>query len=239
MLVYGFLGLFLILLSSFIRRTKDKYRDVCIAVAIPITLILLKPFGLISGHLRPVTLDGPLRDVDLFLHLDGFALTRLCMAHGWMIDVLKFVYEALPLALAIAWVADKSDTLMRACVIGVLLAFPLYMLVPAVGPAFTFTNWPFDGGQIIQPAAMYPRNCFPSMHFAWAFLLALNTSGRLRWVFGVYAALMAVSTVVSGQHYFVDVAVAIPFTVAVQQIAVASARQVVLDGLPVAGQPEL
>jgi len=53
------------------------------------------------------------------------------------------------------------------------------------------------------------------MHFTWALLLALNVHDRRwRWAFIIYAVLMAFATVASGEHYFIDVIVAIPFSFA-------------------------
>ena len=209
----------MILATSFLRRTKDKYEDFCVAVSAPIFLLLLKPFGLLSGHLRPHTFDEALRVIDLKLGLDGFALTRFSIAHNWFYLLLETVYLALPLAMAVAWITSKSRTLLHGCVIGAFLAFPLYMLVPAAGPEFTFANWPFDGGIVTQPAMMYPRNCFPSLHLTWALLLVLNSKGAWRWVFGAYSALMALATIASGQHYAIDIVVALPFTFAVQAVS--------------------
>lgn len=225
MVISSLLGLFAVLAASFIRKTADKYEDVCVGVAIPTVLLLLLPFGVLSGHLRPATLDGALRVLDKSLWLDGFALARFCFKVQWPIWVLEPVYTELPLVLAIAWIVTKSHTLLRACVIGAVLAFPLYLLVPAAGPGYAFPNWPQESFQMIQPDTMFPRNCFPSMHLTWALLLALNMKGAWRWPFGIYSALMSLAVVVAGQHYFVDVIAAIPFTFAVQKLAlVASPR---------------
>ncbi len=218
MLFSGLIGMVLVLLVAFWRRVPDFYDDFCVAVALPIGLLLLKPFGMLSGWLRPVTMDAGLRSVDLALHLDGFALTRWCWGHGTVMAVLSFTYEVLPLCLAVAWVVTRSKLLLRACVLGVPLAFLFYMLVPAVGPAYTFTNWPV-GGDVLQPAMALPRNCFPSMHLTWAMLLAVNTKSYWRGFFSVYSVLMAVATIVSGQHYTIDILAALPFTFAVQYIS--------------------
>ena len=59
------------------------------------------------------------------------------------------------------------------------------------------------------------------MHFTWAFLLALNSKNQYwRVIFGIYAGLMFFVVVVGGEHYFLDVIAAIPFTFAVQRVAV-------------------
>ncbi|HWH60057.1 MAG TPA: phosphatase PAP2 family protein [Terriglobales bacterium] len=221
MLFYGLAGFILIIAASFIRRTKDKYEDFCVGAAIPIFLFMLLPLALATSWLRPLTIDGSLRAIDLALGLDGFALRRwLISRHYDFFLVLYFVYPTLPLLMALAWVLERPRTLLRAAVIGAVLAFPLYLLFPAVGPEYAFSNFPSASAHLVPVAWFHPRNCVPSMHFTWALLLVVNISSwRWRWIFIVYALLMAFATVVGGEHYFIDVLAAIPFTIAVQKVA--------------------
>jgi membrane-associated phospholipid phosphatase len=220
MLYYGLAGFVLIMAVSFIRGTKDKYEDFCVGAAILLFISGLPLLSLVTNWFRPATIDGSLRAVDLALGLDGFAMTRWLTSHGLRFS-LPIVYFSLPLMMALAWALERPRTLLRAAVIGAILAFPIYIVFPAVGPQYIFASWPSAAARLMPAAAIgYPRNCVPSMHFTWALLLALNVHDRRwLWIFALYAALMAFATVAGGAHYFIDVLAAIPFTLAVQKIA--------------------
>jgi membrane-associated phospholipid phosphatase len=114
--------------------------------------------------------------------------------------------------------------MLRAIVIGGVLAFPLYILVPACGPAHVFAGYPFHAivpsGRIAVDLGV-PRDCFPSLHWTWALLLALNAKPRgVKLVLTIYAALVTISTFACGEHYFADVIAAVSFTFGIQSIAV-------------------
>jgi hypothetical protein len=211
-------GFLLIMVVSFIRGTKDKYDDFCVGAAIPIFCILLTYISQITIWLRPVTIDAQLRAVDLSLGLDGFALTRW-LYPTWAWAIVAAIYPSLPLVMAGAWAFEKSRLLLHTAVIGAVLAAPIYLLFPAVGPQYAFFGYPEKLASPV-PAGPYPRNCVPSMHFTWALLLAMNARNKYWKAFlSLYAVLMMFVTVAGGEHYFIDVLVAIPFTLAVQWIS--------------------
>jgi len=218
MLPYAMAGFAVIVAASFLRGTKDKYEDFCVGAALPIFLLLLLPFAAATGWLRPDTIDGRLRAIDLALGLDGLALTRWLIGHGCYFMV-GIVYSSLPLAMALAWALERPRTLLRAAVLAAALALPFYLLFPAAGPEYAFANFPSAAARLVSVGWMHPRNCMPSMHVTWALLLALNLRDRRwRWIFIGYAALMLVAVVAGGEHYFIDVIAAVPFTFAVQKI---------------------
>jgi PAP2 superfamily len=179
----------------------------------------------------PHTIDGELRAADLALGLDGFALSRFSLAHLWARWTVEAVYGALPLVVVLAWIVGRSHTLLRAALIGALAALPVYMLLPAVGPEYVFQGWPDAAAHFVPGMAGFsPRNCMPSMHTAWAALAALNVRGRWRAPFAVYAGLMALATVAGGEHYFVDVLAALPWTLALQVVSLRIGRSVNAGG---------
>jgi membrane-associated phospholipid phosphatase len=219
MLPYSFAGFFLIIVVAFARGTKDKYEDFCFAASLPIMLILLPRFGLLTAWLRPITLDTTLQAIDVALGLDGFALTRF-VDRMWLYSILPIVYDALPLIIAVAWSYERPRFLMREVLLGAALAFPFYLSIPACGPSHAFPDWPYSATRVVSAIPVFPRNCMPSMHFAWAMLLALSARNRIwRSLLWIFVALTGIATVVSGEHYVVDVLAAIPFTFAVQWIA--------------------
>ncbi|TFW08748.1 hypothetical protein E4K72_07405 [Oxalobacteraceae bacterium OM1] len=102
-----------------------------------------------------------------------------------------------------------------------------YNFFPITGPKYVFGS---DGyaaalarhGQAaieLIKVASFPRNGMPSMHFGWMLASAVLwwQSGAPRWsriLFAVLASLTAVSTLYVGEHYVVDLIVAVPFVLA-------------------------
>jgi PAP2 superfamily protein len=220
MLAYSFAGFFLIIVVAFARGTKDKYADFCFGAMLPITVFVLQPLGPLTSWLRPKTLDATLRSIDLAMGLDGFALTRF-LVRMHVYSIIPTVYYLLPVVIAMAWVFERPKYLMRVLLLGAALALPFFIAIPACGPSHAYLNWPSRTAQLlpaIGPA--YPRNCVPSMHFSWALALALNARNRiwqsLLWIF---VALTGIATVGGGEHYFIDIIVAVPFTLALQWVA--------------------
>jgi len=221
-LYYAFAGFVVIMLARFIRRT-DLYQDVCVGTFVMAFMMVIGSLGPLEGFLRPLTWDARLRAVDLFLRLDGFAFARFCGRSDLLSRILSVTYSALPLAFSIAWVIDRSKLMLRSATIGGLLAFPIYLLVPACGPKYAFATYPWGdvaSSGLVSVPTIYARNCVPSMHFSWALLLAMNARKNLwKAVLLVYSGLMAMATVAGGEHYFIDLILAIPFCFIVQKIA--------------------
>ena len=108
----------------------------------------------------------------------------------------------------------------------------LYNLLPASGPAYVFgPNFPWNSLPYsmlrrlaldrIPVAADVPRNAIPSLHMAWVVLLFWNTKGlsrALRIFMAVYLALTVISTLGTGEHYFVDLIASLPFALFVQAV---------------------
>ena len=108
--------------------------------------------------------------------------------------------------------------------INLVAAVPLYMLLPACGPKYTFQGYP-----LIQPLHIVPRpilsmappNCVPSVHTSGA-LLILWFLMPWKWgrIFGsVYLILIVIATLGLGEHYLFDLVCAVPYTAAVRWAA--------------------
>lgn len=159
-------------------------------------------------------------------------------------NVCAFVYLCEPLALMAMFAgyvqhqmkhrdAAAPSPLLAYVLAGVVLSIT-YSLCPAAGPAFAFG--PAFPQALPDPAAIAPlpsavglefaRNCLPSAHaaFAWlAYLTVRDVARAPRWlriIAGVYALLTVLATLGLGQHYLIDLVVAVPFTVALRQLSV-------------------
>jgi hypothetical protein len=112
------------------------------------------------------------------------------------------------------------------------LGYLLYWVFPATGPLYvsgaSFPNSPHPfatlGELSLQPIALAgraPRNAMPSLHMAWALLLWFNcrTFSRAARGFALaYVVLTFLATLGTGEHYFIDLVVALPFSIAVQAL---------------------
>lgn len=158
-------------------------------------------------RLTPATLDGQLLSIDQRLGIDPnrFALWMYAQHHILFI-ALSVCYAVLALVIAAVWIIEQNHALRRALLVGASFCWFFYVLCPAVGPSY------YSRGDTLNVV----RNCFPSMHFTWSLLLALNTRSWLRWPLWVYAALVGISTVAIGQHYVIDLIASLPYTAAVQ-----------------------
>jgi PAP2 superfamily len=209
-LSYSLAGGLAILAASFIRKEKDKYESCCMALVLPVVAVAIAiPFWMTEA-LHPKTLDSLLYRMDLAIGLDPVGFWHAVQSRPWAYKILALCYQAIPLYVGLIYALERSKQLIKVLVVGSILAFGLYNILPAVGPAH------------IEHPAGFPRNCFPSMHLGWTLIVAWNV--RHRWLKAtswVFVALTALATVGVGEHYFIDLIVAVPFCYAVQLAVVA------------------
>jgi membrane-associated phospholipid phosphatase len=204
-------ALLVLLFVSLLRKNQLQRRDDFI------TAIGYAGFCGISVQLhnfliwfRPNTIDASLLRIDHAIGLDPVRFySWIFEQHHLLFSALQSVYNFLAYAIVILWLLERNHTLRRALLIGGIGVWFFYALFPAAGPVY------YANG--LTATAL--RNCLPSMHFAWALLLPLNSRSWLRAPLWVYAGLMALATVAIGQHYVIDLIVAIPYTFVVQRIA--------------------
>ena len=210
-----FIGMCIIGCVGFTRR--DWLADLTIAVVfIGFPFVLLISWDLLI-YLHPFTVDPWLYQADRTLGIDDFSFIHFTYAHPALVWVLSAVYYGLPVILALAWAIERSTLLLRSAVIAPVAAFLFYNLVPAVGPVHALA---WDAPHTLLSNTTFdhiPRNCFPSMHFGWALLVALNAkSWPWRTFTWLFVLLTAMATTGSGEHYFVDLIAAVPLCLAVQ-----------------------
>ena len=222
-LVYTVAGTIIIL--AFARRNNRQ--DLAVAFGLLAFFLLNVALGTVGrlpkGQSFSLTMDWYLYRADQYLGMDGLSLARWVLGTPALKVILLIAYQALPVAFAIVWSAERSNAMLRAVLWAALAGFYCYRIAPATGPIYAFPGFPWapphGSGQVLVDVSM-PRNCLPSLHFGWALLLLWNCRSRAMETFGsIYLFLTALATVGLGEHYFVDLIASVPFCAAMQAIA--------------------
>ncbi len=204
--------LLLIAGSLFRRNWQQRIEDVRTALVFGVyTSFAAIVQALIVRH-TPSTMDPQLLAADMRLGFPTLDIWHWVVRHYLVFNLLALVYVMLPSMIALTWLIEQDKIVRTACVIAGVFCFIGYAYFPAVGPYHY--NWS------IQLASSTPRNCWPSMHLTWALLLPMMARDRrLKVALWLYAPLVAVATIGVGEHYFVDLLAAVPYSLAVFRAA--------------------
>jgi len=191
----------------------------------------------ITEALHPKTFDVFLYSFDSSLRVPiSFFVGQAFWKWPWLWRTCLIFYTALPLPLALVYAANLRRIKYRA--LAVMIAFlvtgPLgvmfYNMLPACGPVHLFgAAFPWhplstaDATRLnVVPILMKgARNAIPSLHMAWVLLIWWNSRGLPRWVRAIALAFVwftVLATLGTGEHYFVDLVVAFPFSLMVQAL---------------------
>jgi hypothetical protein len=145
-------------------------------------------------------------------------------------------YIALPVPLAMVYSGqllrgrEKAFPAMAAFLIAGPIGIMFYNLFPALGPVHIFLqDFPWHPMTTAQAAHLFResiaikgvQNAIPSLHMAWVLLAWWYSRGLSIWERGVALAFVvftAFATLGTGEHYFVDLIVAYPFSVMIQAL---------------------
>jgi len=193
----------------------------------------------LTSALHPKVYDLRLYAFDESLRLHtSFFIGRLVASFNLLRVAAVLAYESLPLV--ICWLLALelrsperfSAGIMRLFVTAGLAGVLLYQLLPAAGPAYVFGakfpgSLPSLSGLAIRPILLprVARNAMPSVHFACALLVWWNTAAFARFWRALAAGFLAMTflaTIGFGEHYLVDLIVALPFALAVQSACLKS-----------------
>jgi hypothetical protein len=192
----------------------------------------------ITEKLHPKTFDLFLYSFDSSLRVQiSFLTGQFLLKNLWLRTASLAIYISLPLPLALVYAAQLRRQKGKA--LAVMIAFlatgPIgvlcYNMLPACGPVHLF-GAAFPWSPLSSADAMHlniapvivegARNAIPSLHMAWVLLVWWNSRGLSRWVRGIaitYLALTVLATLGTGEHYFIDLVVAFPFSLAVQALS--------------------
>ena len=190
--------------------------------------------------LTPLTYDRVLYIFDAKLAASNqpppsWVIGRLFADHNWLRLACSYVYNSLPLGLAIClalqW-QDRHKKIWYALDLRWLsmtlgcIGFVLYQFCPAAGPVYLFPNEfphviPNLATLVAEPGFMreVPRNAMPSLHVGWTMLLLWNMRHRAWWIVlpaFLYVTMTAMATLGLGEHYLMDLVVAVPVALALQ-----------------------
>jgi hypothetical protein len=241
------MGSLLVLAGQWIWAAPDqKQRALGLARDAALVPLLCVGSMLVVGPaiaLTPKTYDHVLYIFDAKFVMAGLAgppswvAGRAFHEHAWLYRVCGYVYNSLPLGLAICLALQWRDRLKNiwypldlrwlSITLG-CAGFLLYQVCPAAGPVYLFPKqFPFEvpavASILAAPAWMQavPRNGMPSLHFGWTLLLFWNLRRRVWWIAlaaGAYVSLTALATLGLGEHYLADLMAAPPVALALQAL---------------------
>ena len=184
--------------------------------------------------LQPATFDLGAYRFDAMLGFQPSASLALLAEHvPWFMVVLIGAYMFQPYGISLLYAMQRVapqrqpfSVIAFQAVTALLSAVLFYHLYPVTGPKYAFgAAFPAalpDAGQLQGLSSLVPqgaRNGVPSMHFAWALALWLNACCLgVKWVRALFAAwlgLTVLSTLALGEHYLVDLVVAVPLVVGI------------------------
>jgi hypothetical protein len=209
--------------ASFETRARSREAaGVCLAIPI-------MGFALISFRdLHPATYDPVLARIDAWGPAVAWELARVYNVNSGFRLWCQIAYFGLPLALVLvgelerARISPRRSVFVAAAFAAVIGAIA-YQMVPATGPIFAFPGYPGDQPivgalELSPPFGKYaPRNAMPSLHVTWAMLVAWHAA-RSGWVAGIFGGVFLVLTMLAalamGEHYLIDLVMAVPFALA-------------------------
>ncbi|MFO1081998.1 MAG: phosphatase PAP2 family protein [Reyranellaceae bacterium] len=153
-----------------------------------------------------------------------------------LLTALWLVYQSLVPVVALFAVLQRDENgfvqgkLLSRFLITAALGYVLYEVMPGIGPLMAFADvFPYDlpDAATVTPGLYVehdgaPRNAMPSLHTAWALLVFIAAWSMGRWLRlagGLFLAATLAATLALGEHYLVDLIVAVPFVLVVEGIA--------------------
>lgn len=232
----GYFLAFKALFSFFQNRENPKETPHWIPVFFWISLAIIGIIAATAAMLRvnaallPLTYDAHLYRIDKAFN--GLA-QHLALWYGdgqrAIPRVVYFVYDLLgfllfPLiALTIRNEKSRSLNVWRTLLLPYAAAVVCYAWLPATGPGPSLQGYPGNTSLADIPSSLLsvglaPRNAMPSMHLStaiWIFMLTAALRQKWVWLLSIFFVIGTIwSTLALGEHYVIDLVVALPFAAA-------------------------
>jgi predicted membrane-bound spermidine synthase len=207
-------------------------------------LFMLTPQPALSlnATLHPYTLDMYALhwDVAAGLHMTPWLINLIDTVPG-LSKLLDMAYGMTPLgflSVALLHLRGRPPQVASAILMWVgltICAMIAYNFFPVTGPKYLFGS-DYFATKLRTPSALpleptlvglSPRNGMPSMHFGWMLAATIlwwrsGTHWRSRAILIVMTALTAIATLYNGEHYVVDLIVAVPFVLGAMALCTTS-----------------
>jgi len=170
---------------------------------------------------------------DLDLKLAGFAPSFALAAsrfQAYLRPTELLIYYALPFATAAVYAGHirrggpRATNFALIAIGNMLIGYCAYLFYPAAGPAYAFADVfprmaPVVGG-LHAVAIAAPANAMPSLHLSAALLIWWNSRHWrwARWLALAFLALTILATIGLGEHYCMDLVVAVPYALFIQAL---------------------
>lgn len=242
----GLASLIIVTLQAIRGKSEKQVKaKVALAVFIFITIIgaTSESYLGLTRSLHPLTYDATAFRFDGTLGVQLSAVLAMIVNSIYGLQgIVKFLYTLLPLLCIIFYVAQLRKVerplvdYLIVWAISTFIAYVVYHLCPVAGPIyFLGSDFPNaipavadipQGLSLVQPA---PRNGVPSMHLGWALAMWLTArlmdSRILRWFSMAVLAITILATLALGEHYLIDLVIAVPFVMAVQAACIREIQQ--------------
>jgi hypothetical protein len=240
----GAVALFQLAVAAGRARGKQRgwAREALTAICVMHIVVLVSRLvlGLLSNAL-PMTFDRHLYAMDAAFGVQiSFALGRLFSAAPWFAAGCHLVYVALPFAVLFLFSRLQENRrsrwllLVQFALIGIVGRL-CYSAVPAMGPIYQFPDLfpqtpPVWSTLAVEAVRLTDgaRNAMPSLHIVWALMLFWWTRGQALWLraaASLFLFFTLLATLGLGEHYVVDLIVAVPFSLAVAPVFAAVNRE--------------
>jgi len=232
----------LALLGAHAIWTRGEERKLLLYGFVPAVLFVASEWSAstlldITEKLHPKTFDVFLYSFDSSLRVQiSFLTGQFLWKFLWVRAAALAIYIALPLPLALVYASqlrrhkEKALTVMLAFLATGPIGVFFYNVLPACGPVHlfgaAFPMHPLSTAQamslnIVPVLIEGARNAIPSLHMTWVLLVWWNSRGLARWVrtiAAVFVGFTVLATLGTGEHYFIDLVVAFPFSLMVQAL---------------------
>ncbi len=225
-------------------RAEDMVHRARVLFAVFVLVVVLETlngkFLRFTGVAFPETWDLALATLDSrFGGQPAFAVGRFVLEYNWALNFSFLAYNGLLLGLVSLMAletkhtfGDSLTTFFQFSVAGIIGA-GFYLFFPVSGPRYAFSFFPSHDPVLalanLVPSVVVPaaRNGMPSLHTAWVVLLFIRArcQGTGAMVcFGVLMVGTIIATLGQGEHYLLDLVVAVPMAVGVSFWNIADVR---------------